>query len=951
MKNNSRYFILVLILTFTLALPNPALTQNNQAPQAKQKYGIGDSVQPSAQTGPLPKPKDWALEATDMEATLDAKFNHLKEQGASKAQYTETYKEILKESCQKNQGRLDDLNKLKNKAGVSDLQMTGTPPEAPGYGGLFSDAEHVNISNKQFDKIAKTAKNMGYSTEVHGDRLYIKELDAEFYRGPSKYTSPVGSSTAELEKAAKLLDQEYSGGMKVIYDEAGMPVIKEGKVAIEAWDKHLFSKDHLKKGGKYLTMNINEFGKKEWRGIGKLTSRMMENGGIYDKEFFETCDKLKQKVPPEALGIITPEEKKAFMEKAIKYNTQAYQNTTANYQTKLNNLDRTVKDTKKILDGAIKSGNKEAVNKARKTFYKAKTELFDYTTQHHYANEGITRNSGTDVFQMMEGSAPKIKVKISSTGKKFYINSQTGEIIPPSKVKDAILKESKIKALESSGAGSTIKTKALGALEKGQVALDYALLLHQFYKGSELGAQRAIESVEADDSDAEILAKIVAYEIAYGVGFGQGWEMGYSAGEATWYQYYLDEAQDKNPSKAWAMGRGMVWGMDNFFEEFWNINTLVKGYEDFEGLQVDMQMLSLAQKQALHMEALVRYRKMEKEAQDMVKELKILLGEEMGPLSEEQKAMFEHTKKQVAWEKTVEDKLFTAEEYAEFERGYNPLTGQYDPLLAAARPPLPPQKKEEANLIVEEKINMLDILVCEATKSIDAKGYDKITYSYSFNVAFKEGESDKYRLIGPDAALYKESPPSPSGSIVGLKDMSWYSLDDLMNTVYRDHEIAPLLTCDVKGPDGTLFSQHNFSLGWEALQFSVDTSFSHPFTGQTGQLQTQRADIARLTTGVEKQLKDLDAWLHDKKKERIYDRQSRLEALEQEIEACFKGTASPMVMHDLGSLEAEKWEMTEKTIIDQDTGQMKSVRSEGLVIVPGFSWEKYKDDPHAACTR
>jgi hypothetical protein len=98
-------------------------------------------------------------------------------------------------------------------------------------------------------------------------------------------------------------------------------------------------------------------------------------------------------------------------------------------------------------------------------------------------------------------------------------------------------------------------------------------------------------------------------------------------------------------------------------------------------------------------------------------------------------------------------------------------------------------------------------------------------------------------------------------------------------------------------------------------------------------------------------MKDLDDWWQNKKKERTYSRQLSLENLEHEIKACFDGTASPMVMHNLGNLEAEKWEMTEKTIIDPDTGKMKRVRSEGLVIVAGYSGDQYKDDPHGTCSR
>jgi len=954
MKHNAfDGFILLfsLLLIFILTPVNSTLAQKNQPPKTKFKYGIGDSVLPTPQST-LPNPKDWSLEAAKMEGTLDSKFGKLRDQKAGQSEFVKTfYDEILPESCQKNQGRLADLNKLKNKAGVNGLQMTGTPPGVRGYGGLFSDAEHVNVSSKQFDKIRKTAKNMGYKPIVDGDRLYIKKLDAEFYRGSSKYTSPVGSSSYELEKAAKLLDQEYSGGMKVVYDKTGMPVMKDGKVVIKAWDKHLFSKDHLKKGGKYLTMNVENFKKVEWRGVGKLTSRMMENGGIYDDEFFNICNKLKQKVPPEALGIITPEDRKNFIKKAIKYNKQAYQNTNAANKTKLNKLNSKVKDAKRMLKGAINSKNTGAINKARKKFYKAKTKLFDYSTQHHYANKGIIRHSGTNVLQMMEGSAPKIKVQVSSTGRKYYINSQTGEVIPPSKVKDAILKNSKANALQSSSGGSSIKTKALGVLDKGLTTLNYALLFHMVYQGAQQGAQRAVEDVQPEDSDAKILGRIVAYELAYASGTAPGFEAGYKAGEETWYRYYLEEAQGKDPSYSWALARGASWGLGYWLTQWCSADAPIKGYEDYQGLQVDMQMLSLSHKQALNMEARLRYRKMEKEAEAMVKELKVLLGEEMGPLTEKQKAMFEHAKKQAAWERAVEDKLFTAEQYADFERGYNPFTGQYDPLLATARPPVPPKAKKPTERSEEDSINVLDMLSCEVTKSIDAKGHDKIKYSYNFNVAFKEAEADKYQLISSEAKLFRDPSQSASRSTIGLKDMKWYSLDNLMNIVYRGHEIAPALHCEIKAPDGTVWSQHTYALGWGALQFSVDTSFSYPFAGQKGELQTQRKGIAGLIKGTEKQLKDLDDWLHDKKKERTYSRTLRLETLEHEIKACFDGTASAMVMHDLGSLEAEKWEMTEKTIIDPDTGKMKRVRTEGLVKVPGYSGERYKDDPHATCTR
>ena len=78
MKHISEYLVLILVLTLILATPNSALSQKNQSPQAKQKYGIGASVKPSPQTSATPKPKDWSLEATKMEAKINSEFNQLK---------------------------------------------------------------------------------------------------------------------------------------------------------------------------------------------------------------------------------------------------------------------------------------------------------------------------------------------------------------------------------------------------------------------------------------------------------------------------------------------------------------------------------------------------------------------------------------------------------------------------------------------------------------------------------------------------------------------------------------------------------------------------------------------------------------------------------------------------------------------------------------------------------
>lgn len=962
-------------LVISLILFLPVLGPCEDKVLAKDKYNIGGSVKP-VPPKVVNKPYDWSVKTEQTEKILENRLGKLDKIKANPSQYKSTLEQTLAESNKWNLERLKDIKSFKEKAGVGGLEMTGTPPGVKGYCGILSDAEHVNVDGVKFNKIVKTAENMGYTTKVTGDRVFIKELNAEFYRGPTAYPSPSGSSAAELELGAKLYDKEYAGGMKVKYDpktgkpwrvkydpKTGKEILNftEGPVKVEAWDKHLYSKDLVKKGGYTLNKDVMKWGKGDWRSAGKMTSRMMGNGGIVDQDFLNKCKQLKERVPPEALGLVTPAQKKAFFDKVQKYNNLAYQNTKNIYQAKTNTMNNRVKTTAKNYERALKGGNKNAIAKAKKALKKAKTNAFNYSTKHHYANKSITRQpggsaslmkmEGTKSFQF-KGAKTTVSVQISPKGKISYLNAKTGEIIPNSKVKEMVLKKSKMNTIKTSKPVSGLKTKTGKVLGKGMTALNYLMIGHMLYSGAKQGAEKAIEHTDADESALKTLGRLLLYETVYAIGLGKGLEMGAQANEDTWNEYYEDEAAGKDPNALWAYGRGYVYGADYFFEDFWSINTLVEKYESFEGLQEDLQMMVLAEKQALHMGSMVRQKKWDKEVEAVIKDLKSFLSNEPESMTDEQKQMLDHDRMQTAWERAVTQGMLDKGQYEQFKRGYNKLSGQYDPELAAKKPVAsnkpgisPPQKPQT------KKRNFSAMLKIDVSKEENVDQYDKSAYTYTFKIGFKENLTDKFSIISPTAANFQKQKTNAAGSIISHRDMKLYTIDDVLDIFYRDHDILPGLGLQVTGPDGTIISNYPFGLGWKGVIFEQDTSFTYEYLNAAYQIKKKRSDIAKLVQISEQKLKNLKKWRADSRTSLIRSKQSRIANLEKMIKRCFEGTSSILEMLDLSGLEAyEGKPHYEEIIIEDDYGKHKTTH---LVqdVAKGYDWDRYKNDPNATCSR
>ncbi len=973
-KPKSKPIAVWLVILLILFLPGLALCEDKIS--AKDKYNIGKSVEPTPPKV-TNKPYDWSVKTNDAENLLNKKLKKLKELNAKPAQYQNALKQTLAESDKWNAGRLKDLNSFKNKAGVSGLAMTGTPPGVKGYCGILSDAEHVNVNGAKFNKIIKTAENMGYTTQVKGDRVFIKELNAEFYRGPTAYSSPSGSSAAELEMGAKLYDKEFAGGMKVKYNpKTGKPWrvtydpktgkeilnLTQGPVKVEAWDKHLYSKDLVKKGGYTLNKNVMDWKKGDWRTAGKMTSRMMANGGVVDQDFLNKCKQLKERVPPEALGLVTPEQKKAFFDKVQKYNNLAYQNTKNIYQAKANTLNNRVKNATKHYARAIKGGNKGAIAKAKKALKNAKTNAFNYRTKHHYANKSISRPDGgsaslmkmegTKSFQY-KGTKTTVSVQISPKGKVSYLNAKTGEIIPESRVREMVLKKTEMKMIKASKPVSGLKTKAGKVVGKGMTALNYLMIGHMIYSGAKMGAEKAIEHTDADESAAKTLGRLLLYEAVYATPLGKGLEMGAKANMDSWTEYYDDKIAGKNPWASWAYVRSIGYGTLNFFEDWANLKTIEEKYLDFEGFQVDVQMMLLAEKQALHMESRVRQKKWDKEVEAIIKDLKSFLSNDPESLTDEQKAMLEHDRMQTAWERAVGQGLLDKNQYNQFKRGYNKLTGQYDPELAAKKPVVPdPKTVSQKKKPPKKKRKLASMIQIDVSKEENLDQYDKSAYTYTFKIGFKENLKDRYSLISSRAVNFQKQITKAAGSVISQRDMKRYTIDDVLDIFYQDHDLVPELDLQVTKPDETVISNYPFGLGWKGVTVEQDTSFTYEYLNAAYQIQKKRAAMVKLEQKSEKKLKQLIKIRNKSRSNRIQSKAAHIAGIETAVKKCYSDTASEGTMHFLGTLQMP-------TKPGKKIDNLKTIKDEtGYIILSGNEYEsepvfQYSDedrkDPYFTC--
>ncbi len=261
--------------------------------------------------------REFQREVQELERQRTLAHDKLSAEGATPAEHRALDNETLRKSRLLESKRTNALKKLGENAGVGTIEQGeyGTQP-SKGRGAL-GDVDTKSYSPREYEKIRNTAKKSGYTVEVDGDTLYIKELDTTVHREATKYKSKLGSSPGEAETA-----RGYA---------------KESSRYLENKNSHIEVLDNLGKNGHTLNKPIKDMTSTDWQEIGKMTGRNMKATNLKDRKFQEQLLELKKGYLPESLGI---DDLEAFQKKCRDMNNRALKNAKTRAKNTELNLEK-----------------------------------------------------------------------------------------------------------------------------------------------------------------------------------------------------------------------------------------------------------------------------------------------------------------------------------------------------------------------------------------------------------------------------------------------------------------------------------------------------------------------------------------------------------------------------------------------------------------------------------
>ena len=475
--------------------------------------------------------------------------------GATQADFARLDEQFLEKARSLEPKRAAVIEDLQRRSKVANLGQ-GAGGTAPELGrGLQGDIDSRALQGKEFDRVVRAARDMGYKPVPKGDAVTIKELNVTFHREPTRYASPVGSSAAEAERGRgfnKETDPNFGKSPKAS-SPAGRP------------DPNVAVMKNREKGAGALGKTPQQLlrSPSDMQELGKMTLRNMESAGLRNPALERQVDMLKRGYSPEAAGIVPPgggaaDKAKAmsrFQSQVREVNLQAARATQAAADKTLAGLRDAAGRAEAALAQARKGGNAEALARANRELIGAKSELIEFAGQQQAARQSLIRNNAAGTRVLAESQGLGARLVNTPNGPRW----QTAEgLKTPSQMADALSKPPG-QAAPSAGLGK--KLLGLGML---------GLMVHGGYVGLKEGARQAgLEADASGDSSLTSATKTAAYGVWHGLGFGAAKAIGEQAGLESAEQYARDVAEGKiDPesrlSAAWAGIRGVGWGVAKF---------------------------------------------------------------------------------------------------------------------------------------------------------------------------------------------------------------------------------------------------------------------------------------------------------------------------------------------------------------------------------------------------
>ncbi|MBF0546556.1 MAG: hypothetical protein HQM08_19070 [Candidatus Riflebacteria bacterium] len=428
-------------------------------------------------------------------------------------------------------GMAQDVKEIFKKAGVPEPSQSGTNILSDNSRGILGDIDYENMNAKDFQKVVKAAKELGYTIEPDGDSYGIKECKTTFFRSPDSFPSKSGETADIISRASS----------------------KETSMSHEISDPHLKCLDNLKKAGGTLTNDWTSLQEEELIDIiqeaSKMTSRNLKAVNVDENDpFYKQLVKMKEGLSPEAAEIVNPNanqleresQLKAFQDKLKQVNKDCYQTTRQVSDDQIKSLENTI------------SGNDPIAAK------NAKDELLIRKTAIQANKESVVQIQGGETIQELEGK-PLKKILVNDSEVRFVDNQ--GNTMTQSQVDEMSLRPGRKDLAQTFEQNAATSVQGSKLIQGAGLALG----LYGLYYAQQEGFDEAINRMEAGDSVLKTMTLGSFYTCWNLSGIPGALKTGQQAGNESMDQYIKDLQSGKDPSLVWAKIRGSYWGVERMF--------------------------------------------------------------------------------------------------------------------------------------------------------------------------------------------------------------------------------------------------------------------------------------------------------------------------------------------------------------------------------------------------
>lgn len=579
--------------------------------------GAGTARAQEAAAPKLPGRVDLRQKMELIEKWRQQRYADLRAKGTTTAADFRRVDEDMLRIARKAEGfREEALATLNRNAGVEVRQGPGGTQPKQGRG-LAGDIDTASMSARDFERLRKTAKDMGYTVTGQGDAITIEELNVTAHRqsaAEAGTASRTGSSASATE-AARGLNEETALGFGKNNPSASVS-------------------DNLKKAAHTLDTPPADLTMADTQKLGKMAGRNLEELGRVAPgaaDGYSTLQQqsrmLKEGYSPEAAGIVrdgaTAAERAQdlanFQKQVREVSVQSVRATDEWAVARRGELgdavaaaDREVASAREMYeraktvnsDPAHVQKTQQIYEQARAGAVKAREEMIGFNEVQAASKEAAlaSGSNGKSAAELMgeakgipKGEPPSVVREGIVGPERKALTGAAREPLPagvrepvPSGVREPVA--GRAAAAEAEGAEAAAlrgKTGGLGSkLVKGGMGL---AMVYGIYEGVKEGsAQAGEEAARNGDGATMSTVKTGAYTLWHGLGFGAATKIGTEAGQES-AQVYAEGVKkgEIDPTsrweKAWAMGRGALWGVS----EFTGLTAIKNAAVEVGGLAVD----------------------------------------------------------------------------------------------------------------------------------------------------------------------------------------------------------------------------------------------------------------------------------------------------------------------------------------------------------------------------